>query len=180
MITLATEYTTKGNYFYEYFKTSNVPVTESPIWSAPYKVVDLTGYINEDGNPVLSFTPLQAYMIYTLVRQQDTEETSSAEVIKTFAGITDMMYFTDTEADGAEYKYFIAAYNPNVILENGTYLYGEYSDYVELNVAAKIPSEAEQEQEASQTPEPSVTPSPETSSSAVPDASPTPTEETAG
>ena len=180
MITLANEYTTKGNYFYEYFKTSNVPVTESPIWSAPYKVVDLTGYINEDGNPVLSFTPLQAYMIYTLVRQQDTEETSSAEVIKTFAGITDMMYFTDTEADGAEYKYFIAAYNPNVILENGTYLYGEYSDYVELNVAAKIPSEAEQEQEASQTPEPSVTPSPETSSSAVPDASPTPTEETAG
>ena len=177
-IALATEYTTNGNYFYEYFKADNMPVNESPFWSEPYKVTDLTGYIDEEGNPVISFTPLQEYMIYSLIRQEDYEESSSAFVVATYSGVTDMVYFTDTEADNAEYKYYVAVYNPVVILENNTFLYGESSDYVKLDVPQRVVEEPTEQPEA--TPEPVSSPFPEPEITPSPEISPTPSPTTEG
>ncbi len=132
-VALATEYTPEDTAFYEYFKVQNQPVNVSPYWQIPQTVMDLTAALNQNNQPVLSFTPPQMFMVYSLVRQQDGEEFSETMPIATFDGASGTVSYIDTDELGGKYKYFVIPYNPNVPVDSG-YLAGESSQWVEVNV----------------------------------------------
>ena len=133
-IALASEYTPREQYFYEYFKVEDQPTNLSQFWDKPLKVTDLSVELDFNDNPFITFTPPQEYMIYTLVRQLDTEENTIAVPVATFEGINGLISYTDTNIEPGTYKYFVIPYNPNITLENGEHLAGDYSDYVSIVV----------------------------------------------
>jgi len=136
-IALASEYTPRDKYFYEYFKVNNQPVNLSQFWDKPLRVIDLSVQLDFNEKPFITFTPPQEYMIYTLVRQIDTEENSIATPIATFEGINGLISYTDTNVEPGAYKYFVIPYNPNITLDNGEHLAGEYSDFVSIEVPGR-------------------------------------------
>ncbi len=138
MIALATEYTPKEYYFYEYFKAADVPVNISPYWETPIKVTQIGVSLNDEKKPVIEFTPPQEYMAYTLLRQIDTEENTVITPLYVVENASDIIYYTDTYASAGINKYFVVPYNPNVILENGQHLNGEYSEYVSVEILEEV------------------------------------------
>lgn len=135
-IALASEYTPADMYFYEYFKRHNQPTNLSQYWDKPWQVTDLSVQLDFNEVPFITFTPPQEYMIYTLVRQVDTEESSIAIPVATFEGIDGLISYTDSNVEPGAYKYFVIPYNPNITLEDG-YLAGPASDWIKVIVPEK-------------------------------------------
>lgn len=169
-IALANEHTTEGNYFYEYFKINEQPANVSEIWSQPFKVNEVYAELNMNDEAYITFVPPQEYMMYTIVRQVDTEDSSVAVPIATFGGITGMISYTDSDVSSGAYKYFVIPYNPNVTLENGQLLSGEYSDFVRVVVPEQ--EEVIEEEAAESTGEPEDTPIPESTETPEPTSTP--------
>ncbi|MBN2879325.1 MAG: PBP1A family penicillin-binding protein [Clostridia bacterium] len=168
-IALATQYTPAEHTFYEYFKANAQPANLSLYWSVPEKVEEISVYLDDENQPVISFVPAQEYMMYTIVRQIDTEDETKAYSIGSFSGNSAVITYIDKDAQpAAENKYFVMPYNLNVTLENGSFLYGEYSPIASVYVPERI--EDEPTQEPYEEPEP--TPSPE--ASAEPETTPEP------
>ena len=77
-------------------------------------------------------------MAYTLLRQIDTEENTVITPLYVVENASDIIYYTDTYASAGINKYFVVPYNPNVILENGQHLNGEYSEYVSVEILEEV------------------------------------------
>lgn len=177
-IALANEYTTVGNYFSEYFKINEQPVNVSEIWSEPFKVTEIYAELNINDEPYITFVPPQEYMAYTIIRQIDTEDSSVTVPIATFGGITGLISYTDSGVEPGVYKYFVIPYNPNVTLENGQLLPGEYSDAVRIEVPQQeeitVENTPEPTQEVQNTPTPEVQNTQEPTEAPPETATPTP------
>lgn len=165
-IALASEYTPTEQYFHEYFKVDNQPMNMSQYWDTPFKVMDLAVELDFNDKPFITFTPPQEYMIYTLVRQIDTEESTIAVQVATFEGISGQISYTDNDVEPRLYKYFVIPYNPNITFENGNHMAGEYSDFARIEIPEEEKTDKDNDDGAQITPTPDATPEP--------DATPTP------
>ncbi|MEX1378144.1 MAG: PBP1A family penicillin-binding protein [Eubacteriales bacterium] len=164
MITIPTNYTPKEMIFTEYFKKSSQPATPSPVWMEPLKVEEIGAVLDEDNYPVVSFVAPQPYIQYLVVRQAENSESTSAYIVSSLQNVSGIVSYTDISADGGQYKYYIIPANPYILMDDGGFLQGEYSDAVSVNVPIR------EEPEVEETPEPSA----EVQATSSPEISPTP------
>ena len=177
MITIPTNYTPKEMIFSEYFKISSQPATQSPIWMEPQRVEEVSISLDENDYPVILFNAKQPYMIYSIVRQSEMGESTVSYKIGVMQNVSGFVSYTDTTAEGGTYNYFVVPSNPYIVMDDGGFLQGDYSDMVSINVPIKqVPETPTPSPEVSLTPTPEITPSPEVSDTPTP----TPEESSAG
>ncbi len=133
---IASAFTPKDQTGLEYFLKNNAPTKYSEYWAVPSPPDDFSVERGEGGLPVISFTPLNGYISYRVMRL-DKEE-SIPQLLGEYAGDTQKIVLTD---DGAKYRhtymYYIVPAHPEIKIGNEP-LTGPSSPVIEI---ALLPEE---------------------------------------
>ncbi|MGI6192022.1 MAG: PBP1A family penicillin-binding protein [Christensenellales bacterium] len=111
-LALANALTPAEDAFYEYFSGSTAPTDSTDYWVVPSPPGDLNAAAASDGRPVLSFSPVQKFILYRLYR---TDSAGKTVLLGEFAGDRGDITFKDTTAEyGALYEYFVLPVHPEL------------------------------------------------------------------
>jgi membrane peptidoglycan carboxypeptidase len=110
---LASVFTPEEQSLDEFFLEDDAPTEYSTYWTTPIAPFDLAVTSGEGGYPQVSFTPLESYVIYRLMRT----DIATGQTVKTgeFTGSRDKVYFRDdTVQYGHTYQYYVLPVHPEV------------------------------------------------------------------
>jgi 1A family penicillin-binding protein len=129
---LASAFTPKDETTLEYFLKDKAPGKYSTYWAVPSPPDDFNVANGESGLPVISFTPLQEFVIYRVMRIG--KEESVPAVIGEYTGDMREVKFTDDSAEyGHTYMYYVLPVHPD-IKTGGESLTGPSSPVVEISI----------------------------------------------
>lgn len=132
---LASAFTPKDRTTLEYFLKDEVPTEYSGYWGVPSPPDDFSVTSGDGGLPVISFTPLQDFVIYRVMRIDKQE--SVPEVIGEYTGDMRKVEFTDDSAEyGHTYIYYVLPVHPD-IKNGGENLSGPSSPVVEISLKSE-------------------------------------------
>ncbi len=127
---LASAYTPKEERLDEFFLEGEAPTEYSTYWSAPIAPGDLTVSCGAGGYPDITFTPLNSYIIYRLMRT----DIATGQTVKVgeFSGNRDRVSVKDDSVlYGHTYQYFVLPVHPEIEAD-GEPLTGAASDIKEI------------------------------------------------
>lgn len=113
---LAGVYTPEDESLCEYFLTDDIPTQYSTYWMVPQAPDDLTVFLGEGGYPRVSFTPIERYVIYRLMRT----DIATGQTVKMgeFSGSRDEVCLRDdTVQYGHTYQYYVLPVHPEIEVE---------------------------------------------------------------
>jgi membrane peptidoglycan carboxypeptidase len=111
-LALANALTPAEDAYYEYFSGNTTPTDSTDYWVVPSPPGGLTATAARDGKPVLSFSPVQKFILYRLYR---TDSAGSTKLLGEFAGDLGDITFKDVSAEyGALYEYFVLPVHPEL------------------------------------------------------------------
>lgn len=111
-LTLANALTPAEDAFYEFFSGNTTPTDSTDYWVVPSPPGGLTATAAGDGKPVLSFSPVQKFILYRLYR---TDSAGGTKLLGEFAGDTGDITFKDASAEyGALYEYYVLPVHPEL------------------------------------------------------------------
>jgi penicillin-binding protein 1A/penicillin-binding protein 2A len=110
---LAGIYTPEDQTLEEYFMADDAPTEYSTYWTAPQPPGDLTVATTAGGYPRVSFTPVESYVIYRLLR--DDIATGQTVKLGEFTGSREKVSFRDdTVQYGHTYQYYVLPLHPEI------------------------------------------------------------------
>ena len=119
---LASAFTPEDQTLEEYFLEGDAPTEYSTYWTVPKPPGDLTVSSGAGGYPRISFTPLENYVIYRLMRSDIA--TGQTVKIGEFTGSRDKVTLRDdTALYGHTYQYYVLPVHPEIQVD-GTPLTG--------------------------------------------------------
>lgn len=111
-LALANALTPAEDAFYEYFSGNTTPTDSTDYWVIPSPPGGLSATAASDGRPVLSFSPVQKFILYRLYR---TDADGMTVLLGEFAGDRGNITHKDTTAEyGALYEYFVLPVHPEL------------------------------------------------------------------
>jgi len=111
-LALANALTPAEDAFYEYFSGSTTPTDSTDYWVVPSPPGELNAKAAPDGKPVLSFVPVQKFILYRLYR---TDANGRTVLLGEFAGDRGEVAYRDASAEyGALYEYFVLPVHPEL------------------------------------------------------------------
>lgn len=129
---IASAFTPKDQTTLEYFLKGNAPTEYSQYWSVPSPPDDFYVEQGEGGVPVISFTPLQKYITYRVMKI-DKEE-SVPQLLGEYTGDYRKITLTDESAEyGHTYMYYIVPVHPEIKM-GGEQLAGPSSPVIEITL----------------------------------------------
>lgn len=132
---IASAFTPKDQITLEYFLKKNAPTDYSEYWAVPSPPDDFSVEQSEGGVPVISFTPLQEYITYRVMRI-DSEE-SLPELLGEYSGDTEKVTLTDESAEyGHTYMYYVVPVHPGIEI-GGEQLAGPSSPVIEITLLSE-------------------------------------------
>ncbi len=127
---LASAFTPENERMEEFFLEGDAPNTYSTYWTLPKAPGDFTAVCGEGGYPKISFTPINSYIIYRLMRTDIA--TGQTVKIGEFTGSKDKVFVKDDSAQyGHTYQYYLLPVHPE-IMEDGEPLTGAAGEPVEI------------------------------------------------
>lgn len=130
--TLASAFTPKEQTTLEYFLEDDVPTEYSTYWKIPAPPDDFYVEHGEGGLPVISFIPVQEFVLYRLMRID--KEQSLPELIGEYTGDMRKVTLTDDSADyGHTYMYYVVPVHPEIKM-GGENLSGPSSPVLEISL----------------------------------------------
>jgi hypothetical protein len=132
---LASAFTPKDQTTLEYFLKKNVPTKFSTYWVVPSPPVDLTVVNGDGGYPFISFTPVESFAHYRIMRLDKDE--SMPKLIGEYAGDDPQICLTDNTAQyNHTYMYYVVPVHPG-IKTGGDYLQGPSSAVVQITLLSE-------------------------------------------
>ena len=132
---LASAFTPEEQTIIEYFQKADAPTEYTAYWSVPVPPDDLNAIHTNGGYPCLSFTPVQAHVIYRLMRRDVGEGISV--MIGEYAGASSALSVNDYTAEyGHTYDYYVVPVHPEIIIK-GERLCGPPSQGVRIRVGSE-------------------------------------------
>ncbi len=111
-LTLANALTPAQDAFYEYFSGSTTPTQSTDYWVVPSPPGGLTAIAASDGKPVLSFSPVEKFILYRLYR---TDSSGGTSMLGEFAGDTGDITYKDKSAEYETlYEYYVLPVHPEL------------------------------------------------------------------
>ncbi len=110
---LASAYTPSDQTLTEYFLKDDVPTQYSTYWSVPLAPWDLSVSTGAGGYPLISFTPLESFIIYRLMRA----DIATGQTVKVgeFSGSRDKVSLRDDTAQyDHTYQYYVLPVHPEI------------------------------------------------------------------
>ena len=110
---LASAFTPEDQTLDEFFMEDEVPTEYSTYWTIPKAPYDLAVTSGGGGYPQVSFTPLESWVIYRLMRT----DIATGQTVKVgeFTGSRDKVYLHDDTAQyGHTYQYYVLPVHPEV------------------------------------------------------------------
>ena len=127
---LAGAFTPSDQTLEEYFPEDDVPTEYSTYWTVPHPPDDFAVSSGSGGYPRISFTPLNGYVIYRLMRTDIA--TGQTVKIGEFTGSMDRVFTTDdTALYGHTYQYYVLPVHPEIEV-SGQHLAGAPSAVREI------------------------------------------------
>ncbi|MEG1547757.1 MAG: PBP1A family penicillin-binding protein [Clostridia bacterium] len=115
-VVLASALTPQRSVYKEIFKVGSEPSCESDYWVVPSKPRDFNVFLDGDGQPHITFTPVQGFAEYVLYRNDSIGET---KVIKKWGGSTGKVEYIDTTAQyGETYTYYVVPMHPELYINH--------------------------------------------------------------
>lgn len=134
---IASAFTPKEQTTLEYFFKNSAPTEYSAYWAVPSPPDDFSVRQDEGGLPEISFTPLQSFITYRVMRLDNDE--SIPELLGEYMGDTKKITITDDSAKyGHIYMYYILPVHPEIKI-GGEPLSGPSSPVIEI---ALLPEES--------------------------------------
>jgi 1A family penicillin-binding protein len=110
---LASAFTPEDQTLEEYFPEDGAPTIYSTYWTVPKPPDDLSVSSGAGGYPLISFTPLESYVIYRLMRADIA--TGQTVKIGEFTGSRDQVSLRDdTALYGHTYQYYVLPVHPEI------------------------------------------------------------------
>lgn len=129
---LASTFTPDDQALEEFFLEDDAPTEYSTYWTVPSAPADLTVTSGGGGYPQVSFTPLESWVIYRLMRT----DIATGQTVKVgeFTGSRNKIYLRDdTVQYGHTYQYFVLPVHPEIEM-NGQPLTGASSAAREITL----------------------------------------------
>lgn len=110
---LASAFTPADQTLEEYFMEDDAPTQISTYWTVPQAPNDLSVTSGEGGYPQISFTPIESYVIYRLMRTDIA--TNQTVKVGEYTGSRDKVYLHDDTAHyGHTYQYYVLPVHPEI------------------------------------------------------------------
>ncbi len=110
---LAGAFTPDEQTILEYFPQKSAPSEYTTYWSVPSPPDDLSVTLDENGLPVVSFTPKDSYVVYRIMRKDLADRT--VEMAGEYSGASLKVNVTDYSAEyGRSYEYYVVPVHPDI------------------------------------------------------------------
>jgi len=127
---LASAFTPEDERMDEYFLADNVPTVYSTYWTVPLPPVDLTVENGEGGYPTVTFTPVENYVIYRLMRA-DIATGQTVKIGEYTGSRNRVVVRDDTVQYKHTYQYYVLPVHPEIKID-GEPLIGASSAVCEI------------------------------------------------
>ena len=132
---LASAFTPDDQILKEYFPADSAPDAYSTYWVVPTPPDDLSVSHGDGGYPSISFTPLQEFAVYRIMRLDENEKTPT--MIGEYSGSTSRITVGDFTAQYEHtYTYYIVPAHPEITVD-GHLLCGVASDSVRITLQSE-------------------------------------------